>query len=41
VKNETVARLSRIKTELDVTALRGEIEPSALPASESRFHFFE
>jgi len=35
VKNETVARLSRIKTELDVTALRGEIEPSALPASEA------
>ena len=34
-KNETVARLSRIKTELDVTALRGEIEPAAPPASEA------
>ena len=34
-KNETVARLSRIKTELDVTALRGGIESAAPPASEA------
>jgi tetratricopeptide (TPR) repeat protein len=33
-KNETVARLSRIKTELDVTALRAEIE-SAEPAASA------
>jgi tetratricopeptide (TPR) repeat protein len=34
-KNETVAKLSRIKTELDVTALRGEIESAAPPPSEA------
>jgi Tfp pilus assembly protein PilF/TolB-like protein len=34
-KNETVARLSRIKTELDVTALRGEIESAVPPPSEA------
>jgi Tfp pilus assembly protein PilF/TolB-like protein len=32
-KNETVARLHRIKTELDVTALRAEIESAKSPAS--------
>jgi tetratricopeptide (TPR) repeat protein len=32
-KVETVARLSRLKTELDVTALRGEIESAESPAS--------
>jgi tetratricopeptide (TPR) repeat protein len=32
-KNETVARLSRIKTELDVTALRAEIESAESAAS--------
>ena len=32
-KNEAVARLYRIKTELDVTALRAEIESAELPAS--------
>ncbi len=31
-KNESVARLNRIKTELDVTALRAEIESAPLPA---------
>jgi len=34
-KNETVARLSRVKTELDVTALRGGIESAAAPANEA------
>jgi tetratricopeptide (TPR) repeat protein len=34
-KNETIAKLSRIKTELDVTALRGEIESAAPPPSEA------
>jgi tetratricopeptide (TPR) repeat protein len=34
-KNETVARLNRIKTELDVTALRQEIESAESPASGS------
>src|SRR5713226_468442 len=34
-KNETVARLSRIKTELDVTALRTEMESAESPASEA------
>lgn len=33
-KNETVARINRIKTELDVTTLRGEIETAEPPASE-------
>jgi tetratricopeptide (TPR) repeat protein len=32
-KNETMARLHRIKTELDVTALRAEIETAGSPAS--------
>jgi tetratricopeptide (TPR) repeat protein len=32
-KNETMARLSRIKTELDVTALRAEIESTEPPSS--------
>ena len=32
-KNESVARLHRIKTELDVTALRAEIESAEPPAS--------
>jgi len=32
-KNETLARLYRIKTELDVTALRAEIESAEPPAS--------
>jgi tetratricopeptide (TPR) repeat protein len=32
-KNETVARLNRIKTELDVTALRSEIASAESPAS--------
>ena len=32
-KNETVALLSRIKTDLDVTALRAEIESAESPAS--------
>ncbi|HEV1993814.1 MAG TPA: tetratricopeptide repeat protein, partial [Candidatus Acidoferrum sp.] len=32
-KNETVARLNRIKTELDVTSLRAEIELAESPAS--------
>jgi Tfp pilus assembly protein PilF/TolB-like protein len=34
-KNENLARLQRIKTELDVTALRAEIESPAPPPSES------
>jgi len=34
-KNETVARLSRIKMELDVTALRAEMESAESPASEA------
>jgi Tfp pilus assembly protein PilF len=34
-KNETVARINRIKTELDVTTLRGEIETAEPPASEA------
>jgi tetratricopeptide (TPR) repeat protein len=34
-KNETIAKLGRIKTELDVTALRGEIESAAPPPSEA------
>lgn len=34
-KNETIAKLSRIKTELDVTALRGEIESAVPPPSEA------
>jgi tetratricopeptide (TPR) repeat protein/TolB-like protein len=34
-KNETLARLNRIKTELDVTALRAEIESAESPASET------
>jgi tetratricopeptide (TPR) repeat protein len=34
-KNETVARLNRIKTELDVTALRQELESPEAPASEA------
>jgi tetratricopeptide (TPR) repeat protein len=34
-KNETVARLNRIKTDLDVTALRPEIESPESPASEA------
>jgi tetratricopeptide (TPR) repeat protein len=33
VKNETVAKLARIKTELDVTSLRAEIETSETPTS--------
>src|SRR5436190_7001494 len=32
-KNETLARLNRVKTELDVTALHAEIESAELPAS--------
>ena len=32
-KNETLSRLSRVKTELDATALRAEIESSEPPAS--------
>jgi len=32
-KNESVARLNRIKTELDVTALRAELESAGSPAS--------
>ncbi len=31
-KNETLARLNRVKTELDVTALHAEIESAELPA---------
>ena len=34
-KNETLARLNRIKTELDVTALRAEIESAESPASSA------
>ncbi len=34
-KDETLARLSRLKTELDVTALRGEIESLQPSASEA------
>jgi len=34
-KNETVAQLIRIKTELDVTALRAENESAGSPASEA------
>src|SRR6266852_3546023 len=34
-KNEILAKLSRIKTELDVTALRGEMESAESPASEA------
>jgi Tfp pilus assembly protein PilF len=34
-KNETLARLNRLKTELDVTALRAEIESVESPASEA------
>jgi tetratricopeptide (TPR) repeat protein len=34
-KNETVARLNRIKTELDVTALRAEIASAESPASQA------
>jgi tetratricopeptide (TPR) repeat protein len=34
-KDETVARLSRLKTELNVTALRGEIESAEPSASEA------
>src|SRR5713101_3528930 len=34
-KNETVARLNRIKTELDVTTLRGEIESAEPSASQA------
>jgi tetratricopeptide (TPR) repeat protein len=34
-KNETLARLNRLKTELDVTALREEIESAEPPASET------
>jgi predicted Zn-dependent protease/TolB-like protein len=34
-KNETLARLNRIKTELDVAELRAEITSAASPASES------
>ncbi len=34
-KNEILAKLSRIKTELDVTALRGEIESAVPPPSEA------
>src|SRR5882757_3159027 len=36
-KNETMARLHRIKTELDVTALRAEIESAGSPASAAAF----
>jgi tetratricopeptide (TPR) repeat protein len=32
-KNETLSKLSRVKTELDVTALRGEIESAETPGS--------
>ena len=34
-KNETIAKLSRIKTELDVTVMRGEIESAAPAPSET------
>jgi len=34
-KNETLARLNRIKTELDITALRAEIESAESPASSA------
>jgi tetratricopeptide (TPR) repeat protein/TolB-like protein len=34
-KNETIAKLSRIKTELDVTVMRGEIESAAPIPSET------
>jgi tetratricopeptide (TPR) repeat protein len=34
-KNETLSRLSRLKTELDVTALRAEIESAESSASEA------
>ncbi len=34
-KNETAARLNRIKTELDVTTLRTEIESAGPPASDA------
>jgi Tfp pilus assembly protein PilF len=34
-KNEAVARLNRIKTELDVTALRAEIESADSPANQT------
>jgi tetratricopeptide (TPR) repeat protein len=33
-KNETVARLTRLKTELDATALRAEIESAESPANQ-------
>src|SRR5712671_2835655 len=36
-KNEPMARLHRIKTELDVTALRAEIETAGSPASATAF----
>src|SRR5437660_3953263 len=36
-KNETMARLHRIKTELDITALRAEIESAGSPASATAF----
>jgi len=36
-KNEIMARLHRIKTELDVTALRAEIESAGSPASAAAF----
>ena len=36
-KNETMARLHRIKTELDVTTLRAEIESGGSPASATAF----
>src|SRR5436190_11003825 len=36
-KNETMARLHRIKTELDVTALRAEIESAGSPAGATAF----
>ena len=34
-KNETLAKLNRIKTELDVTALRTEIETAAVPSGDA------
>jgi tetratricopeptide (TPR) repeat protein len=34
-KNETLAKLNRVKTELDVTALRTEIESSGPPAGDA------
>ncbi len=34
-KNETLAKLNRIKTELDVTALRAEIESAGPPVSDA------